>query len=468
MFILVGSFRHLLMLLGCLLLVPGWLFAQDGYASMGMALAKQRARAQTLPHPDEVVVEEFMNYHRHQLPIPDAAQAVNLDLQIAREEASGETVFQVGISTTFLEGLTGAAPLNLALVVDRSGSMAQEQRLDRAKAAMYALLPQLRPHDRVSLIAFDDRVETLFSSQLVGNGIALRQAVDQLQPRGSTDLMGGIIKGYEAVLAHDQPDHTQRLLILTDAIANQGVTDPLAMAQASLSYQADWQVDCAMICVGSNFQHQLARTVTAHGHHTLHFIDDAEDLEKVFVTEVQSLLAPMGKDVRLELRLDGAEWHTVYDYTAPQATDRWDLTLNDINYGLTQVLVGTLRPTPSKTFRHAHLEVRLSYWAHHDQRRHALVQRVAIPSRPALMSDDLAKTYHIALMAQALKAAATDFQAQRPIAARQTLSEALATCDRRFPPDSHAALDGDLQRMADILRSYLHPLMELSTSDYGE
>jgi Ca-activated chloride channel family protein len=444
-----------LLLAASLLLFSSPLLAQLGYSNAGLAVSKQRARAGTLPKAEEVIVEEFMNYHRHALPIPDQAERVHLDLQIAAGQQAGEAIFQVGISTAFLQGLEGAAPLNLALVVDRSGSMQQEQRMEKAREAINALISQLRWQDRVSLIAFDDVVEVLYPSQPVGNAFALRQAVAQLQPRGSTDLMSGIAKGYEVVLQHYQPRHTQRLIILTDAIANTGTTDPAAIARKSVSYQGDWQVDCAMICVGSGFQHNLARTVSKHGNNSLHFIDDSEDLQKVFVNEIQSLLAPLAREVRLDIRLQGAEWQEVYGYEAPQTSSRWNLALNDFNYGLTQVVMGKVQPTRSHGYRNATLEARLTYFDYQDQTRKELVQQVPIGRMQQAMSPDLAKTYGISLMAQALKASADHFQAQRTIQAQQLLREALAD-QQQLATRAHFSFDEpDSKRVRDILQSDL-------------
>lgn len=437
--------RSGLLLAALFLAFPALLTAQLGYSNAGLAVSKQRARTGTLPKTEEVIVEDFMNYHRHLLPIPTSSEKVNLDLQLAAGGVAGEAIFQLGISTTFLQGLEGAAPLNLGLVVDRSGSMSGGQRMEKAKAALRTLIAQLRPQDRVSLIAFDHQVEVLFPPQPVGNGLALQQAVNQLQPRGSTDLMQGIVRGYETVLQNYQPGHTQRLLILTDAIANTGQTDPLAMAHQSVSYQGDWQIDCAMICVGTDFQHNLARTVTAHGNNTLHFIDDAEDLQKVFVNEVQSLLAPLGKDVRLEIRLQGARWQEVYGYEAPQAADRWNLTLNDLNYGLTQIFMGKIQ-LPFGSSRNAQIEARLSYYDYQTQSRQERVQQMSFNRMQAFMQPDMAKNYGISILAQALKTSASHFQQQQMAQAQQILRPALA---------SVSAIDPDTERVKNILRSYL-------------
>ncbi|MEM7658698.1 MAG: VWA domain-containing protein [Bacteroidota bacterium] len=425
------------------------LLAQAGYSNAGIALGKERARRGQLPKPEEVVVEEFMNYHLHDLPIPSTQDRIHLDVQIAAGDQPREAVIQVGLSTAFLNGLVGAPPLNISLVVDRSGSMSSENRMVKAREALCTLLGQLRPTDRVSLVAFDDRVEPLFPSQLIGNGQGLRQAIDRLAPRGSTNLQAGITEGYRQVVQHYSTERTQRVLILTDAIANTGLVDPIQIAQRSMQFEDDWQVDCAMICVGSGFAHQVARNFSEYGKTSFHFIDDSEDLRKVFVSEVQSLLAPLGNKARIKISLTGADWQQTYGYESPRSRS-WNLSLNDLNHGLTQIFMAEVQVLQAK---HARIEVAFTYYDYREQRTRTIKQFHKLGSMQEAMSLDMKKNYRISYLAHALEASAHLFQGQQHAQAQAVLRQAL-----QRPKHGSLHTDQDIHRVENILSAYVQTL----------
>ncbi len=94
--------------------------------------------------PDEVAVEEFVNYHKHRLALPKVGQAVALDTRWGNNEISSsqrEAVLQIGFTTAEVSERTDLRPLNLALVIDKSGSMAESDKMSRAAAVSSAAGP---------------------------------------------------------------------------------------------------------------------------------------------------------------------------------------------------------------------------------------------------------------------------------------------------------------------------------------
>lgn len=86
--------------------------------------------------PDEVAVEEFVNYHKHRLPLPKVGQSVAMDTRWGNNEISTlqrEAVLQIGFTTAEVTERTDLRPLNLALVIDKSGSMAEDDKMSRVK-----------------------------------------------------------------------------------------------------------------------------------------------------------------------------------------------------------------------------------------------------------------------------------------------------------------------------------------------
>src|SRR5215203_5678888 len=108
--------------------------------------------------PDEVAVEEFVNYHKHRLALPKVGQAVAMDTRWGNNEISSaqrEAVLQIGFTTAEVTERTDLRPLNLALVIDKSGSMAEDDKMSRVKESLRTLVTKLRPDDIVSVVVFD-------------------------------------------------------------------------------------------------------------------------------------------------------------------------------------------------------------------------------------------------------------------------------------------------------------------------
>lgn len=127
----------------------------------------------TFTAPDEVAVEEFVNYHKHRLAMPKVGQAVALDTRWGNNEISSsqrEAILQIGFATAEVNERTDLRPVNLSLVVDKSGSMAANDKMSRLKASLHKMIGKLRPDDIVSIVVFDSTAKTLYPANRIGDG----------------------------------------------------------------------------------------------------------------------------------------------------------------------------------------------------------------------------------------------------------------------------------------------------------
>ena len=443
--------------LGCLLLclISFPAFGQQGYSIAGMAMGKLHAQRATMPQAKEVVIEEYMNYHTHQLPLPSDGESVHMDMQWGRPDFYEEPVLQIGITTPFLRDLEGATPLNLALVVDRSGSM-EGDRIRKVKQALRKLSRQLRPTDIVSLIAFDHESIIMYPAQFVGNGEVFLQSINRLQVRGSTDLNRGILDGYREMLKFYDKGRTNRMLILTDAITNTGVVDPAHIIANSREFQHSYEVDFSMICIGTNFHYDLARQFTQSSRSSFHFINDGDDLQKIFVEEVQSLLAPVAKDPVLELEIDpNLEIVQIYGYQPTIQNNRMRFALNAMDHGLTQVVQIKFRKKSDFVYRKPKVTATLSYLDLKSRKTKRLIASASLVKRTldAYSLAELYKSYDIGEMAVGLAEMARLHHAGQQMAAKQAVQVALD--DHRFRVQSGLIVeDADTERMLEILETY--------------
>ena len=112
-------------------------------------------------------------------------------------------------------------PLNISLVIDRSGSM-DGDKLKHAKLAAQFVIDQLSPEDYVSIVQYDDAVDVVSTSNRVGDKQLLKRKVDAISAGGSTNLGGGMLEGYHQVKSTYNDGFVNRVLLLSDGLANVG------------------------------------------------------------------------------------------------------------------------------------------------------------------------------------------------------------------------------------------------------
>ena len=411
--------------------------------------------------PDEVAVEEFVNYHKHRLPLPKVGQAVALDTRWGNDEISAaqrEAVLQIGFTTAEVSERTDLRPLNLALVIDKSGSMADSDKMSRVKQSLLTLIGKLRPDDIISIVVFDTDARVLFPASRIGDGYELRKAIDCIEPNGSTNLHAGLMLGYKEARKNFQKDATNRVILLTDGIANVGVVAPDRIAAESSEFNGQG-LDLSTIGVGQDLNNDLLRTLATSGRGLYYFVSDNQDIEKVFVNEVQSLISSVAKKVEVSVDHDAnLQIEKIYGYAPKARANGVSINLDNMNNGLTEVVMMRFRAkNPLKTF--STVKVRLSYF---DVRRQKTVEQIQevqlVPSEkksPELLADvEVKKNYTIAELAQSLFEMTEAAKRQNYRQAENFLNVSVAETYRRFPNME----DTDVKFILNIIEGYQRDL----------
>lgn len=415
--------------------------------------------------PDEVAVEEFVNYHKHRLPLPKVGQAVAMDVRWGNDEISSarrEAVLQIGFTTAEVSERTDLRPLNLALVIDRSGSMADGDKMSRVKQSLRLMIDKLRPEDIVSIVAFDTEADVLLPASRIGDGDELRRVIDCLAPEGSTNLHAGLMLGYKEAQKNFQKDATNRVILLTDGIANVGTVDPRRIAAESSEYNGQG-IDLSTIGVGLELNNDLLRTLATSGRGLYHFVSDYQDIEKVFVNEVQSLVSSVAKRVELTVDYDAnLQVEKIYGY-APRTRDGGvSINLENMNNGLTQVVMMRFRARNAARNSYP-VKVRLSYFDVKQKRTVEEVQEIRLASTKnnsdELLADvEVKKNYTIAELAQSLADMTEAVKRNRYREAETFLNASASAVYRRYPNNE----DKDVRYVLNIIEGYRRDLQSFN------
>ncbi len=190
--------------------------------------------------------------------------------------------------------------LNIAAVIDRSGSMHGEP-LDYAKQSVRLLLDQLGPNDRFSLVAYDDEVLPLVEGIRGGDKTRIKSVVDQIDSGGMTNLSGGWLKGIELVSRETSPDEVNAVLLLTDGQANEGITDRDKLVSLGKDVNDKQSIRTTCMGLGQGFNEDLLSGIAKAAGGRFHYIESPEHAPAVFEEELGGLLEVVAQNVEIDL-----------------------------------------------------------------------------------------------------------------------------------------------------------------------
>lgn len=231
--------------------------------------------------------------------------------------ASGETFSVLGGAEQEGETLSVALavqgvmperqPLDLTLVIDRSGSMRAEGRMEYVKKGLATMTEQLVDGDRVDLVLFDSKVCSPVQNFVVGRDDAsiLSNAIQQMQPRGSTDLDGGLREGYRIQTSRDKASkhkRNQRVLLLTDAMLNSGNVNEALVTEIGKRFEEDG-IRVTGVGVGRDFNDKFLNKITEKGKGAYVYLGSEAVVDRVFGASFDSLVQTVAHDVQFSIEL---------------------------------------------------------------------------------------------------------------------------------------------------------------------
>jgi Ca-activated chloride channel homolog len=231
-----------------------------------------------------------------------AAEQVKVDVALAKPYMlAGQK--QTGYLKVGLTGVpindTGRTPVNVAIVLDKSGSM-QGEKLRKAKDAALASLDRLGPNDIVSVIAYDQTVEVLVPATKVSDRSALRAAIERLSAGGSTALFAGVSKGASEVRKFADRGRVNRIILLSDGQANVGPSSPADLGNLGASLIKEG-ISVTTLGLGVDYNEDLMTQLARRSDGNHYFIEHTTDLARRFGYEFDDVLSVVAQEVTVRI-----------------------------------------------------------------------------------------------------------------------------------------------------------------------
>jgi Ca-activated chloride channel family protein len=195
-------------------------------------------------------------------------------------------------------------PVDLVVVLDRSGSM-EGRKLQDARQAVLQLVDRLTARDRLALVTYSNGVETV--SPLIfmddGHRRQVQAAVQKIYSGGGTNLGGGLQQGIATLMQTPAAGRQRKVILISDGLANHGITDPLALGRmAAGAVEQNFAV--STVGVGFDFNEVLMTTIADHGAGQYYFLENPKAFAQVFEKEFQATrkVAASGLEVRVPLK----------------------------------------------------------------------------------------------------------------------------------------------------------------------
>jgi Ca-activated chloride channel homolog len=385
------------------------------------------------------------------------------DLDLVASEVPTQRVIELVVVPPSARAAVARPALNLALVIDRSGSMAGD-KLDNVRRAAAHVLDLLQEQDQVAIVAYDDTINLLAPSQhvTVQARARLKSLIQELMPGNMTNLCGGWLCGCEEVARVASPGavvggQLNRVLLLTDGLANVGITG-LEEIGLHASQLLNRGIATSTFGVGLDFNEHLLEHMANQGGGRFYFIADPHAIPSIFVQEFRELAAVTAQAVEVTLEIPAqVDAKVLGSWRSEQNGQSLRLWLGDIPSGQRrEVYVRLLLPPQGGTPQTSQVELvingqasargeqglPLSASAQVTFKYAPRVQVAAAPQRQELM-----QRYSQVEMADAATEALKLERAGHRQEASQLIGQNLAAAAPYLPPAEQAHYDQLSERM---------------------
>jgi Ca-activated chloride channel homolog len=224
-----------------------------------------------------------------------------LDRTLHRRGETQRIHIRIGVSGILPVRRSDRAPLNVALVIDRSGSM-QGARMEGARRAAMAAIDRLSPRDIVSVISYDDKIQVEVPATRATNPAAIKERIAALTPRGSTAIWGGMQAGASEVRKFKSSEVASRIILLSDGLANQGPSKPEDFARLGRELGGEG-ILVSTIGLGLGYNEDLMAQLAQNADGSHVFVQEPADLVGFLNREFDDAIGVVAQDIEIIIKL---------------------------------------------------------------------------------------------------------------------------------------------------------------------
>ena len=261
-------------------------------------------REGVLPDPDSVRVEEYINYFDGGYSAPeDSTFAVYADGGPTPYWDARTDIVRIGIKAREVADRR-RQDLNLTLVVDVSGSMSDQGKLHMVQDALEVLVDELDRFDTVGIVSYNTEARVVLEPTPADEKREILDAIDRLRAGGSTNAEAGLVLGYSMADDSFIRDGVNRVILLSDGVANVGNTGPDSILE-EIGDQARRGIDLVTIGVGiSTYNDVLLEQLADQGDGWYAYVDTTDEAERLFRDQLTTSLETVARDVKVQVEFD--------------------------------------------------------------------------------------------------------------------------------------------------------------------
>jgi Ca-activated chloride channel family protein len=228
----------------------------------------------------------------------------DLDRPVIMAGHNQTVTIKVGLAGIGGEWSARRIPLNVSIVLDKSGSMRSDAKMENARRGAIELVRRLEESDVLSLVVYDTVPRLVIPAQHVRNKQALIETISQICAGGNTALYGGVSYGAAEVRRYLSWEYENRIILLSDGLANVGpsTTEDLAYLGRSLAEEG---ITVTTIGVGLDYNEDLMTALANESGGNAYFASSARDLPEIFAEEIGEAMTLVARDIRIRVRCAG-------------------------------------------------------------------------------------------------------------------------------------------------------------------
>lgn len=192
-------------------------------------------------------------------------------------------------------------PVNLSLVLDRSGSMSGS-KIEKAKDAAIEALKRLGKNDMFSLVVYDHNVDTTVPAQSAQYTEGIMAQIRQIAPGGNTALFGGVSQGASEIRKNLGKKYIHRMILLSDGIANVGPSSPDDLGRLGAALLKE-DISVSTIGVGTDYNEDLMSRLSKNSDGNIYFVESSNDLPRIFTAELGDVLSVVARKIIITIEM---------------------------------------------------------------------------------------------------------------------------------------------------------------------